>query len=421
MSRTFEPLIALLSGVALLMLGHGLLGTVLAVRGGLEGFGSQVLGAIGAMYFVGFLAGTYLAPRLVQRVGHVRAFAFFTALVACSALLHELLMNAGAWMVLRLLTGLSMVGFYTIVESWLNSHAQPEHRARVFTVYMGVNLGSLALAQQLLQSSDPSGHVLFSIAALSICAAIMPVAATRLKQPTVEGVSGLGVKALYAKAPVACSASFLSGFSQGAFWGLGAVWADTSGLGTTGVAWFMTIVILGGALLQWPIGQVTNRMDRGHVITFVAVSAAAMAMFMQLASAHSLVLVLGAAFVYGGFAFALYPMAMARLMDRLESREILAGCSSLLLVHGVGASIGPVIAGGLMEHFGPPALTTWFAGIELLLGLTAWYLSKQAPADIAHQTPFKPMIRTSPTAMEMLEPQSTPPASEAESSPTTRP
>ena len=117
MSRTFEPLIALLSGVALLMLGHGLLGTVLAVRGGLEGFGSQTLGAIGAMYFVGFLVGTYLAPRMIQRVGHVRAFAFFTALVACSALLHELVPTAVMWLVLRLLTGMSMVGFYTIVES----------------------------------------------------------------------------------------------------------------------------------------------------------------------------------------------------------------------------------------------------------------------------------------------------------------
>ena len=404
MSRTFEPLIALLSGVALLMLGHGLLGTVLAVRGGLEGFGSQTLGAIGAMYFVGFLVGTYLAPRMIQRVGHVRAFAFFTALVACSALLHELVPTAVMWLVLRLLTGMSMVGFYTIVESWLNSHALPEHRSRVFAVYMAVNLGALALSQQMLHWSNPGGHVLFSIAALSICAAIMPLAATRLAQPAIEGIAGLGLKSLYAKAPVACSASFLSGFSQGAFWGLGAVWADKSGLGTTGVAWFMTAVIVGGALLQWPIGQITNRLDRGHVITFVAVGAALCAALLQLASPHGLNAVLAVAFLYGGFAFALYPMAMARMMDRLQPTEILAGCTSLLLMHGVGAAIGPIVAGGLMQQFGPPALTAWFTGVELLLGLSAWYLSRRVPADIGHQTAFTPMFRTSPTAMEMLEP-----------------
>lgn len=403
MLRTLEPLAALLAGVALLMLGHGLLGTVLAVRGGLEGFGPQTLGAVGAMYFVGFLAGTYQAPRMIRRVGHVRAFAFFTALVACSTLLHELLPSAPVWLALRLLTGVAMVGFYTIVESWLNSHALPEHRSRVFAIYMAVNLGALALSQQLLHWGDPAGHVLFSVAALSVCAAIMPLAATRLAQPAMDQISGLGLKALYRKAPMACSSSFLSGFSQGAFWGLGAVWAHASGLGNTGVAWFMTAAIVGGALMQWPIGLLSNRLDRGQVLTLVATCAAACAMGLQLASDHSLSAVLPMAFLYGGFAFALYPMAMARMMDRLQPTEILAGCSSLLLMHGVGAAIGPVVAGGLMHHFGPVALTAWFAAVELLLGMSAWYLSRQTPADIAHQTSFTAMIRTSPTALEMLD------------------
>ena len=398
------PLAALLLGVALLLLGSGLLGTLLAVRGGIEGFDSQTLGSIGAMYFVGFLAGTYLGPMMIRRVGHVRAFAFFTAAIACAALLHELLANPWVWGLLRLITGMSMVGLYTTIESWLNSHAAPAQRNRIFTTYMAVNLGSLALAQQLLHWSDPAGHVLFALAALSICAAVMPVAATRLAQPVVEEVHGIALRTLFQRAPVACAAGLLSGFAQGAFWGLAPVWADTSGLGHNGVAWFMTVAIIGGAAFQWPIGIVTNHLDRGHVISIIALIAAALAGGLLLASAHGLFWILLAVFVYGGFAFAMYPLAVARMMDRLEKQEIIAGCASLLLLHGVGASISPFLAGTLMHHFGPTALPAWFVGTQCLLAGTAWWLSARAPADIEHQTPMTPMVRTTPAVIEMLEP-----------------
>lgn len=404
------PLTALLLGVALLLLGSGLLGTLLAVRGGIEGFDSQTLGAIGAMYFVGFLAGTYLGPMMIRRVGHVRAFAFFTAAIACAALLHELVANPWVWGLLRLITGMGMVGLYTTIESWLNSHAAPAQRSRIFATYMAVNLGSLALAQQLLHWSDPAGHVLFALAALSICAAVMPVAATRLAQPVVEEVHGIGLRTLYQRAPVACAAALLSGLAQGAFWGLAPVWADTSGLGNTGVAWFMTVAIIGGAAFQWPIGLVTNGFDRGHVISIIALIAAVFAGGLLLAADHGLNMVLLAVFAYGGFAFAIYPLAVARMMDRLDKREIIAGCASLLLLHGIGASIGPVLAGTLMHRFGPAALPAWFIGTQCLLAGAAWWLSARAPADIEHQTPMTPMVRTTPGVIEMLEPEAVPEA-----------
>lgn len=399
------PLASLLLGVAFLLLGSGLLGTLLAVRGGLVGFDSQTLGVIGSMYFVGFLAGTYLGPMMLRRVGHVRAFAFFTVAIACATLLHELLASAWVWSLLRLITGMAMVGLYTTIESWLNSHAAPEQRSRIFATYMAVNLGSLALAQQLLHWSDPGQHVLFSLAALCICAAVMPVAATRLAQPHIEDVQSIGLKTLYARAPVACAAALLSGFSQGAFWGLGAVWAHTIELGTSGVAWFMTMAIVGGALFQWPIGQLTNHLDRGHVISVVALAAALLSGGLLFATDYGLGTVLVVTLLYGGFAFALYPLAVARMMDRLDRREIISGCGSLLLLHGIGAAIGPIIAGSLMHHVGPPALPAWFAGIEILLATVAWQLSRGAPADIAHQTNFTPMMRTSPSAIEILDPE----------------
>jgi MFS family permease len=399
------PLASLLLGVACLLLGTGLLGTLLAVRGGLVGFDSQTLGLIGSMYFVGFLAGTYLGPMMIRRVGHVRAFAFFTVAIACATLLHELLAAAWVWSLLRLITGMAMVGLYTTIESWLNSHAAPEQRSRIFASYMAVNLGSLALAQQLLHWGDPGQHVLFSLAALSICAAVMPVAATRLAQPHVEDVHSIGLRTLYARAPVACAAALLSGFSQGAFWSLGAVWADTIALGTSGVAWFMTMAIVGGALFQWPIGQMTKHFDRGHVISLVALAAALFSGGLFFAAGQGLNAILAATLLYGGFAFALYPLAVARMMDRLDRREIISGCGSLLLLHGIGAATGPLIAGSLMHRFGPSALPAWFAGVEILLATTAWHLARRTPADIEHQTSFTPMMRTSPSAIEILDPE----------------
>ena len=396
------PLAALLSGVALLLLGSGLLTTLLAVRGGAEGFGSPFMGLLGSMFFAGFLIGTHVAPRLIRRVGHVRAFAFFTSAVACAVLLHELLIVPWVWALVRLLTGISMVGLYTIVERWLNSQAAPAQRARVFSVYMGVNLGALALSQQLLHLGPASGHVLFGLAALLVAAAVMPVAATRLDQPVLDHSASVDLKSLYAKAPIALAAAFASGLAMGAFWGLGAVWADGHGIGHQGIAAFMTATILGGALFQWPIGLLSDRIDRGRAIAWVSLGATLCAIGLMLAGNRGTLAISLAGFIYGGFAFALYPMAVARMIDRLEPHEVLSGSSGLLLVHGAGAAAGPLIAGFAIAQFGPAALPFWFAATQGVLAIAASSLTRRVPADIGQQTRFVPMVRTASTAFDMV-------------------
>ncbi|MBL8477520.1 MAG: MFS transporter [Methyloversatilis sp.] len=397
------PLAALLSGVALLLLGSGLLTTLLAVRGGAEGFGSPFMGLLGSMFFAGFLVGTHVAPRVIRRVGHVRAFAFFTSAVACAVLLHELLVVPWVWALVRLLTGISMVGLYTIVESWLNSQAAPAQRARVFSVYMGVNLGALALSQQLLHLGPASGHVLFGLAALLVSAAVMPVAATRLHQPVLDHSASVDLKSLYAKAPIALAAAFASGLAMGAFWGLGAVWADGHGIGHQGIAAFMTATILGGALFQWPIGLLSDRIDRGRAIAFVAFGATLCALGLMAAARHGTLAISLAGFIYGGFAFALYPMAVARMIDRLQPHEVLSGSSSLLLIHGAGAAAGPLIAGFAMSLAGHAALTLWFAATQGVLAIAASSLIRRLTPDVARQTRFQPMVRTASTAFDMVE------------------
>lgn len=395
------PLAALLGGVALLLLGSGLLTTLLAVRGGIEGYGSPFMGLLGSLFFAGFLIGTRVAPTLIRRVGHVRAFAFFTSAVACSVLLHEMWVSPWVWAPVRLITGIAMVGLYAIVESWLNSQAAPAQRARVFATYMGVNLGALALAQQLLQVGDAATHTLFVLAALLVCAAVMPVAATRLSQPQIDNAAAPALRSLYRKAPIAFDAAFASGLAMGAFWGLGAVWADRSGLGSSGVAAFMSATIVGGALFQWPLGMLSDRHDRGRVITLVAFAAALLALLPMFALPFGADATATAGLLYGGFAFALYPMAMARLIDRLDRHEVLAGSSGLLLVHGIGAALGPLAAGLAMAALGPDALPMWFALTQGVLALLTSSLLRRMPARVALQTRFLPMVRTTSTAFEL--------------------
>ncbi len=392
-------------GLSFLLVGSGLLTSLLAIRGGLEGFGTQALGFLGSAFFAGYLAGTYFVPSMIRRIGHIRAFSFFTAVVACVTLLHGLLIDAWFWALLRFIAGAAMIGLYTIVESWLNSYAQPAHRARIFSVYMVVSLGSLAFAPQFLNWASPGSQTLFAIAAVLVCAAAIPVSSTRLTQPVIENVAPLGLRNLYHKAPVAFVTALFSGLAQGAFWGLSVVWADQSGMNNASVATFMSLSIIGGAALQWPIGFLTDRLDRGHVISVISLVAAAFALLMLFAGGEHTYLAYISGFIYGGFSFALYPLAVARMMDRLTASEVFSANGSLLLVYGIGAALSPMLVGSLMNYLGVVALPAWYVLIELLLAYIVWMLAKQSPADVGQQTAFTPMVRTTATAINIPDPE----------------
>lgn len=396
-------LTALLLGVALLLTGSGLLGTLLAVRGGAEGFSADALGWVMSGYFAGFFIGTFTAPPLIRRIGHSRAFAFHAALATMAVLLHPLWVSPGAWAVLRILTGIALVGLYTVIESWLNAEPDPQRRSRVFSLYMMVNLSALALGQVLLMLGDAGSATLFTVIALLVCAAMLPVTATRLHQPEVPSVPRLTLARLYAVAPVATVAAGLSGLAMGAFWGLLPVFAGQIGLQGDGVPMFMLVAILGGALLQWPLGRISDGHDRRLGLVALSLAAAGIAVMAAMPPIQQqLHLMFGLVFCYGGLVFALYPFAVAHMLDYLPSEDLLSGCSSLLLVHGVGAAIGPALAGMLMDHLGAPALPLFFATVLVALAaFTAMRLLRHARLR-THPAPFRPMLRTTPSALELM-------------------
>jgi len=402
MIRVVLPLTALLAGVALLLMGSGLLGTLLAVRGGMEGFDERTLGLVMSGYFAGFFLGTFAAPPLIRRIGHVRAFAFYTGVCAIAVLIHPLWVDPYAWFVLRVATGAALVGLYTVIESWLNAQPEREHRSRVFAIYMAVNLGALAVGQLLLSLGVDRGFALFSLVAILVCAAALPVTLTKLAQPSFPPTPRLGLARLYRIAPAAAASAGLSGLAMGAFWGLAPVYAGQIGLDRDGIAWFMVATIIGGALLQWPLGRMSDRVDRRIGLALACAAAAGVALVAVPAAGWGHGYTFALFFAYGGLAFSIYPMAVAHMLDTLPADELLAGCSSLLLVHGIGAAIGPALAGSLMRGHGPSALPVFFAAVLGTLTLyLAWRLfGHRRPR--AHPAPFHPMLRTTPGALELL-------------------
>ena len=256
------PISALLAGTALMLLGTGLLNTLLALRGSREGVSDQMLGMIGSASFVGFFAGTFVAPALIRHMNHIRAFAFFAAAVAICVLAHALVVDAAFWMLLRVITGIALVGFYTVIESWLNAEVPSARRGQMFSIYMMVNLLALAAAQQLLSFDSPAVFTLFAVAAIFVVMSLMPVVLTRLPPPQLKVGPRLALRGLWKAAPVALVGALASGLAMGAFWGMGAVYASRAGLDDAGVARFISVTILAGALLQWPMGKLSDRIDR---------------------------------------------------------------------------------------------------------------------------------------------------------------
>lgn len=398
-----KPIGLLLVGVAFLLLGSGLLNTLIALRSELEGYNSTTIGAIMSGYFIGFFVGTYLAMPIINRIGHIRAFAFCAAIVAMSVLMHTLLIGSTAWLLIRILTGVALVVLYTIIESWLNGQTPAEHRGKVFAIYMTVNLGALALAQQLLRMDSQLSFTLFVIATLFICFSVLPVTWTRMQQPVIHHVARIKLSHLFSIAPLALVASLLSGLAMGAFWGLSALYASQLNLSNQQIAMFMTSAILGGALLQFPVGRYSDNHDRGFVITVISISASLVAMIVAVATSHYGLFYLLIA-LYGGLAFAIYPLAVAHMVDNLEPENMLGGGSNMLLLHGVGAMIGPVLAGKIMQLTGPASLPVYWAVMHALIAGYAFYAMKKMSSNPSaeNNAEFVPMVRTTPTVLEML-------------------
>ena len=392
--------ISLFQGVALLLLGTGLLNTLITVRGMAEGFSASVLGLMMSGYFAGYLLGSWLTAPLIRRIGHIRTFAFCAALACIIALLHAMVVNPWSWLLLRVLFGIALVTLYMVIESWLNADATGEKRGQVFAVYMFVNLGALTIAQQLLQLGSIMTFFLFALAAILISAATIPITLTRHAQPTLPDVPSIKLVQLARKSPLAVTASVLSGLALSAFWGMAPLYAGQRGFDTTEVASLMSLTVLGGALLQWPIGRFSDKHPRPLVLLWITGLAALVSLAMTVLPAATPLWI--AAFLWGGLSFSTYSIAVTHMIDRLAPEDVLAGSSGMLVLNGLGAAFGPVLAGAVMHWLGAPGLPLYHTVILGLLALFTLLRIHQVREQARRPAQHVTLVNTTPTVLEMM-------------------
>lgn len=400
MLRVLNSTWALLLGMLLLMLGNGLQGTLLGVRGAIEGFSTGELSFVMSAYFAGFLLGSFRAPWLIRRVGHVRVFAALGSLISAVLILYPTITEPWAWVLMRVVMGFCFCGVYVTAESWLNSGATNETRGMALSLYMIVQMLGIVIAQYILVLGDPSGFVLFVIPSVLVSIAFMPILLTATQSPVFETTRSLGLGALFRASPLGCVGMFLTGGIFAAMFGMSAVYGTLIGLTLAQISAFVSSFYIGGLALQFPIGWISDRVDRRRLIlaaSFLGAAGAVLAIFLQ----GSFTVLLLAGFIIGGMSNPLYALLIAYTNDYLPPDQMAAASGGLLFVNGAGAILGPLTAGWLMGAAGPAGYFVFMGVLMLLLGIYAAWRMTRRPAIAAEDTQSYANVPPTATAIAL--------------------
>lgn len=392
----------LLLGAGVLVLGVGLLFSVLGLRASVANFSSVTLGLVTAAYFGGFVLGTFACPVLISKVGHIRAFAAMASLASTMPILHAFWIDPWFWGLLRLVTGMCMVGLYITIESWLNALAPNALRGRLFAVYMTINFVAMALGQWLLLVGDRLGFVPFALVSVLFSFALLPITMTKVAEPTVVEAPRFSLRKLYDASPMGMAAAFASGLITGAFYGMSAVFGKSVGFTDAGVATFMATAILGGAALQWPVGYYSDSHDRRKVLLWVCILGSVVTAMAFVLANVSVDTLLPLSLLFGGLIFSIYGLGVAHVNDLIDSSRLVEFTGGLLLIHGVGAAIGPVLAGAVMDVAGPSSLMLFYAAVMAVLALyAAKRIQASAPVPTEEKGDFVVMGGGSQAVLQM--------------------
>ena len=389
---------ALLLGIALIMLGNGLQNTLLGVRATLEGFGTGTTGLVMTAYFAGFVAGSVIVPRLLANVGHVRVFAALASLASGATLMHTVFVTALSWGLIRVATGFCFAGLYVVAESWINEAATNKTRGQLLSVYMIMVLGGTGSGQLLMNLWDPRGFELFVLVSVLISFALIPITLSVGRAPAFEASESIGIRALFRASPLGVAGAFLIGIAHSALYAMGPVFATEIGLNVERVSLFIAVALFGGLVLQWPIGWLSDRFDRRRVIVAVAWIAATASLVAGVGGIDSFTVLLAATALLGGMSMPLYSLCGAHTNDHLTPRQIVAASATLVLVGGIGLTMGPLLAAVLMQVAGPQGIFWLLTLMHACIGAYGLYrMMRREPVPLDEQRSYDPVsLRTSP-------------------------
>ncbi|NHH85085.1 MFS transporter [Cobetia sp. MB87] len=362
---------SLLLGMGMLMLANGLQGSLLGIRASSEGFSNTMTGIIMSAYFAGFLLGSTLAPRKLRRVGHVRTFAALASITSVCILIHALYVVPEVWIAMRFITGFAFAGLYVVAESWLNSQATNQMRGRLLAIYMVITYLGMGGGQLLLNVANPNTYLLFILVSVIMSLALVPMLLSASPQPEGAQPEAMGLVRLLRLAPLGTLGGFATGIANGTVFGMGAVYADRAGLPVQEVSWFMGAFILGAALLQWPLGKLSDKLSAKKVILGCSLGAIALSIGGVPFSGGSMLTMalLGAGL--GGLILTQYSLFLAAANNLLTTPQIISASGTLVLMHGAGAILGPLTAGLLMERFGAVGFLYTLTAIHVLIVILA--------------------------------------------------
>lgn len=360
----------LLASVAMLCLGHGLNGSLVSLSADQAEFGTDVTGLVMAGYSAGMLLSTFIAPRLVKSVGHVRTFAGLASIVSTAVLLFPLWVNPVFWFLLRIATGVCVSGMYIVCESWLNSVSSNRNRGQMMSFYMIVTYGALGLGQLLLNIADPSGYVRFIVVSCLLSMSLVPLILVPSEQPSVEGAKSVKISGIWEASPLAVVGVFACGLAQSAFFALGVVFGLAKGLPLVWVSIMMALPPFGVILSQYPIGWVSDRIDRRTIILILSFVAAAIAGIILAGGYYvtwSMLIVLMTGF--GIVSLPVYSLVVAHANDHLRKDQVLGASAKLVLLYGGGSIVGPILCGTLMSYIGRDGFLIYMVVVNAALGL----------------------------------------------------
>ena len=358
---------ALLLSVVLLQLGSGGLAPLDAISGVNLGFARSEVGLLGSAHFVGFFIGCWWAPRLMGEVGHSRAFAAFTAAGTIGILCHMLIIDAYAWMAMRVLSGMCIAGSYTVVESWLQAKVTNETRGRAMAVYRVVDIGGSLAAQLMISVLEPAHYVSYNILALICCAALVPLVLTRVQQPEIPKAPRLRPGMAWRRSPLAAAGVVSAGLTTAAFRMVGPIYGVEVGLSLDDIALFLAAFVLGGALSQYPAGWAADRYDRRWVLIVLSASAILSCWIMVAFSTGGTAAAFLTAGIFGFATFPIFSVATAHAHDFASQDERVDLSAALMFLYAVGAIASPLLVSVLIEAFGPSAMFTFISLAHVVL------------------------------------------------------
>lgn len=394
--KTFIPLTSLF----IFVIGSGLFTTLIALRLHDDHVSSLMIGAMTTAYYLGLMFGSFKIENFIIRVGHIRAFATFSSTLAVICILHGIFVNVWLWLVLRLFGGFATAGLFIVIESWLLILGTSKTRGQVLALYMVSFYAAQALGQLFLNFANPKSLLLYAIAGMTASLAVIPLAMTRIQSPQIDEPSSINPIKLYQMSPTGVLGSICSGLILGAIYGLMPVYFSKGNYDLANVSWYMATLIFGGMALQYPIGKISDYLDRRIVLILVsiltAITSLAMAFF-----ATSVWVTLALSFLLGGLSFTIYPISISHTCDVLKTKDIVAGTQGLVLTYSIGACLGPLIAPVFMDYFSSGIFYYYILICIFLSGFFLWRKYKQSAVPQAEQENFLTIPQTTPIVAEL--------------------